>query len=335
MQIVQVMVGYSFGGVDLLCCVMGKKIKEVMDVECFKFEVGVVKNGVDKKKVFEVFDFLEKFVNYGFNKLYVVVYVVVLYQIGWFKVNYLVEFMVGVMNCDIYLIDKLLIYVEEVWCGLDIEIILFCVNWLLVIFDVVDQKLVYVLGVLKNVGIEVMEMIVCVCGEDDKFFVSLFDFVWCVDLKCVGKCLFEMLVWVGVFDQFDSNCCCVFESFDFLVQYFVVIYDQKVLDQVLLFGDVGEDLLELCLLKVSDWVFLDWLMEEQKVIGFFLLGYLLDDYVGVLKCKKILIFVEVQKKVENEGVVVVQVGVMVLGFCEMKLFKGNCYFWMNILDLIG
>lgn len=335
MQIAQVMAGYSLGGADLLRRAMGKKIKEAMDAERPKFEAGAAKNGVDKKKASEVFDLLEKFANYGFNKSHAAAYAVVSYQTGWLKANHPVEFMAGVMNCDIHLTDKLSIYAEEVRRGLDIEIIPPCVNRSLATFDVVDQKLVYALGALKNVGTEAMEMIVRARGEDDKPFASLFDFARRVDLKRVGKRPLEMLARAGAFDQLDSNRRRVFESLDPLVQYSAAIHDQKASDQVSLFGDAGEDLPEPRLPKVSDWVPSDRLMEEQKAIGFFLSGHPLDDYAGALKRKKISTLAEAQKKAENEGAAVVQVGVMVSGFREMKSSKGNRYFRMNISDSTG
>ena len=101
MQIAQEMAGYSLGGADLLRRAMGKKIKEAMDAERPKFESGAAKNGVEKRKATEVFDLLEKFANYGFNKSHAAAYAVVSYQTAWLKANHPVEFMAGVMNCDI------------------------------------------------------------------------------------------------------------------------------------------------------------------------------------------------------------------------------------------
>jgi len=114
MQIAQVMANYSLGGADLLRRAMGKKIKEAMDAERPKFEKGAAENGVDAKKASEVFDLLEKFANYGFNKSHAAAYAVVSYQTAWLKANHPVEFMAGVMNCDIHLTDKLAVYFEEV-----------------------------------------------------------------------------------------------------------------------------------------------------------------------------------------------------------------------------
>ncbi len=128
MQIAQEMAGYSLGGADLLRRAMGKKIKEAMDAERPKFEQGAKANGVDPKKAREVFDLLEKFANYGFNKSHAAAYAVVSYQTAWLKANHPVEFMAGVMNCDIHLTDKLAVYFEEVRKGLGLACVPPCVN---------------------------------------------------------------------------------------------------------------------------------------------------------------------------------------------------------------
>ncbi|WP_434290544.1 DNA polymerase III subunit alpha [Celeribacter sp. SCSIO 80788] len=335
MQIAQVMAGYSLGGADLLRRAMGKKIKEAMDAERPKFEAGAAKNGVDKKKASEVFDLLEKFANYGFNKSHAAAYGVVSYQTGWLKANHPVEFMAGVMNCDIHLTDKLSIFCEEVRRGLNIEIIPPCVNRSLATFDVVDQKLVYALGALKNVGVEAMQLIVKAREETGKPFVTLFDFARRVDLKKVGKRPLEMLARAGAFDLLDSNRRRVFDSLDALVQYSAAIHEQKASNQVSLFGDAGEDLPEPRLSPVGDWVASERLMEEQKAIGFYLSGHPLDDYSAALKRKKIGTLAEVQARAEAEGGVIMKVGVLVSGFRPMKSGKGTRYFRMNISDPTG
>ena len=343
MQIAQVMAGYSLGGADLLRRAMGKKIKEAMDAERPKFEEGAAKNGVDKKKASEVFDLLEKFANYGFNKSHAAAYAVVSYQTGWLKANHPVEFMAGVMNCDIHLTEKLAIYAEEVRRGMDIEIIPPCVNRSLATFDVVDQKLVYALGALKNVGGEAMQLIVDArnAGNEGqgksqgKEFVTLYDFARRVDLKKVGKRPLEMLARAGAFDLLDTNRRRVFESLEALVQYSAAIHEQKASSQVSLFGEAGEDLPEPRLSPVGDWVASERLMEEQKAIGFFLSGHPLDDYASALKRKKIGTIADAHAKAEAEGAAVVKVGVMVSGFREMKSGKGTRYFRMNISDSSG
>ncbi|SDX07622.1 DNA polymerase III, alpha subunit [Celeribacter indicus] len=335
MQIAQVMAGYTLGGADLLRRAMGKKIKEAMDAERPKFVEGAKKNGVDQKKAEEVFALLEKFANYGFNKSHAAAYAVVSYYTAWLKANHPVEFMAGVMNCDIHLTDKLAIYAEEVRRGLDVEIVPPCVNRSLATFDVVDQKLVYALGALKNVGGEAMQLIVNAREEGGKPFVTLFDFARRVDLKKVGKRPLEMLARAGAFDQLDGNRRRVFDSLEALVQYSAAIHEQKASSQVSLFGDAGEDLPEPRLSPVGDWVASERLMEEQKAIGFFLSGHPLDDYAGALRRKKIATLADAQARAEAEGGAIVKVGVMVSGFRPMKSGKGTRYFRMNVSDATG
>ncbi|MEO1121722.1 MAG: DNA polymerase III subunit alpha, partial [Pseudomonadota bacterium] len=110
MQIAQEMAGYSLGGADLLRRAMGKKIQEAMDAERPKFLEGAAANGVGKAKAQEVWDLLDKFANYGFNKSHAAAYGYVSYQTGWLKANDPVEFMAAVMNLDMHLTDKLALY---------------------------------------------------------------------------------------------------------------------------------------------------------------------------------------------------------------------------------
>jgi DNA polymerase-3 subunit alpha len=110
MQIAQEMAGYSLGGADLLRRAMGKKIQEAMDAERPKFLKGAAENGVDEAKALEVWNLLDKFANYGFNKSHAAAYAVVSYQTAWLKANHPVEFMAAVMNCDMHLTDKLAVY---------------------------------------------------------------------------------------------------------------------------------------------------------------------------------------------------------------------------------
>ncbi|MFY0681473.1 MAG: DNA polymerase III subunit alpha [Thalassovita sp.] len=333
MQIAQVMAGYSLGGADLLRRAMGKKIKEAMDAERPKFEKGAGENGVPAKKASEVFDLLEKFANYGFNKSHAAAYAVVSYQTGWLKANHPVEFMAGVMNCDIHLTDKLSVYAEEVRRGMDITIVPPDINRSLPTFDVVDQELIYGMGALKNVGSEAVKMISDARGDDP--FVTLFDFARRVDLKKVGKRPLEMLARAGAFDKLDSNRRRVFEALDVLVGYSAAIHEQRASAQVSLFGEAGDDLPEPRLPPVEDWVPAERLGEEHKAVGFYLTGHPLDDYAAVLKRKKISTIAEAQEIAERQGQAIVKVGVLVSGFREMMSSKGNRYFRMNISDGTG
>ncbi|MEO0820449.1 MAG: DNA polymerase III subunit alpha, partial [Pseudomonadota bacterium] len=203
MEIARKMAGYSLGGADMLRRAMGKKIQEAMDAERPKFLAGAAENGVDEAKAVEVWNLLDKFANYGFNKSHAAAYGLVSYQTAWLKANHPVEFMAAVMNCDLHLTDKLAVYAEEVRRGLDIEIVPPCVNRSQALFSVKDGKVVYALGALKNVGAEAMRLLVEARGEAE--FVTLYDLARRVDLKRIGKRPMEMLARAGAFDVLDQN----------------------------------------------------------------------------------------------------------------------------------
>ncbi|MGB8624407.1 MAG: DNA polymerase III subunit alpha, partial [Paracoccaceae bacterium] len=341
MQIAQEMAGYTLGGADLLRRAMGKKIKEAMDEERPKFIAGAKEKGVDDAKATEVFDLLEKFANYGFNKSHAAAYAVVSYQTAWLKANHPVEFMAAVMNCDIHLTDKLNTYAEEVRRGLEIEIVPPCVNRSGSVFGVADGKLVYGLGALKNVGVEAMKLIVegrladrQAPEKGDRPFATLYDFARRVDLKRIGKRPMEMLARAGAFDQLDPNRRRVFDSLDALVGYSAAIHDQRASSQVSLFGEAGDDLPEPRLSPVADWLPNEKLAEEHKAIGFYLSGHPLDDYLPALRRKKIMTLEEVTEAARSAPLVAKIAGA-VAGRQERKSAKGNRFAFAQLSDTTG
>ena len=344
MQIAQVMAGYSLGGADLLRRAMGKKIAEEMAKERPKFEKGAMANGVDKKKAAEVFDLLEKFANYGFNKSHAAAYAVVSYQTAWLKANHPVEFMAGVMNCDIHLTDKLAVYFEEVRKRLELPWVPPCVNRSDASFKVVDGALVYALGALKNVGLEAMRLVTegrKVEGVD-KPFATLYDLARRVDLKRVGERPLEMLVRSGAFDQLDSNRRRVFQSLDGLVSYSAAIHEQKASNQVSLFGEAGDDLPEPRMLPCDDWQSAERLAEEFKAVGFYLSGHPLDDYMVPLRRKwaretglPFLTLDELTEKVSTRGAMNARLAGVVAGRQERKSARGNRFAFAQLSDTTG
>ncbi|MBZ0123781.1 MAG: DNA polymerase III subunit alpha, partial [Roseovarius sp.] len=295
MQIAQEMAGYSLGGADLLRRAMGKKIKEAMDAERPKFIDGARANGVDDAKALEVWNLLEKFANYGFNKSHAAAYAVVSYQTAWLKANHPLEFMAGAMNCDIHLTDKLGVYFEEVRHGLGLPFVPPCVNRSEATFVTRDGALVYALGALKNVGVEAMRLIVAARREDaqrpggdaERPFVTLFDFARRVDLKRIGKRPLEMLARAGAFDALDRNRRRVFDNIERLMAYSGAVHDEKGSAQESLFGEAGEDLPEPRLSPAEDWLPAERLREEFQAVGFYLSGHPLDDYAAQLRHRQV------------------------------------------------
>ncbi|MEE4188659.1 MAG: DNA polymerase III subunit alpha [Roseobacter sp.] len=340
MQIAQEMAGYSLGGADLLRRAMGKKIQEAMDAERPKFLAGAKENGVDKDKALEVWHLLDKFANYGFNKSHAAAYAVVSYQTAWLKANHPVEFMAGVMNCDIHLTDKLAVYFEEVRKALDLPWVPPCVNRSDPTFKVVDGALVYALGALKNVGVDAMRLIAE--GRGDKPFVTLFDLARRVDLKRVGKRPLEMLARSGAFDALDNNRRRVFGALDALVAYSAAIHEQKASNQVSLFGEAGDDLPEPRLHPVDDWLPAERLSEEFKAVGFYLSGHPLDDYMGPLRRKHaadrgtaFMTLDELTEKVAERGSMNAKLAGVVAGRQERKSARGNRFAFAQLSDPTG
>ena len=332
MEIARQMAGYSLGGADLLRRAMGKKIQEAMDAEKPKFLIGSAANDVDEKTAKSTWDLLDKFANYGFNKSHAAAYAVVSYQTAWLKANHPVEFMAGVMNCDLHLTDKLGVYFNEVRKGLDLPYTPPCVNRSQARFDVVDGILVYGLGALKNVGVDAMELVTQ--GRGDKPFITLFDLARRVDLKRVGKRPLEMLARSGSFDQLDRNRHRVFDSLDALVSYSAAMHQQRNSSQVSLFGEGGDDLPEPRLSPVANWLPAEQLAEEFKAIGFYLSGHPLDDYMSSLKRSGIITLDQLIEKAKS-GPLVAKLAGIVAGRQERKSARGNRFAFVQLSDTTG
>ncbi len=335
MQIAQEMAGYSLGGADLLRRAMGKKIQAEMDKERPKFLSGALANGVDERKALEVWNLLDKFANYGFNKSHAAAYAVVSYQTAWLKANHPVEFMAAVMNCDIHLTDKLGLYKQEV-DRMGIETLPPCVNRSAATFTVEGGKILYALGALKNVGVEAMKMIAAgrATEQGEKPYATLFDLARRVDLKRVGKRSLEMLARAGAFDALDRNRARVMAGLDALSAYSAACHDQAASDQVSLFGDAGDDLPEPRLPSPPDWLPNERLAAEHQAVGFYFSGHPLDDYQPALKRRGVMTLAEVERRVQ-QGPFVARMAGAVSAKQERKSQKGNRFAFVSLSDPTG
>ncbi|MEM7524886.1 MAG: DNA polymerase III subunit alpha, partial [Pseudomonadota bacterium] len=330
MEIARKMAGYSLGGADLLRRAMGKKIQEAMDAERPKFLEGAASNGVDKAKAQEVWDLLDKFANYGFNKSHAAAYGVVSYQTAWLKANHPVEFMAAVMNCDLHLTDKLAVYKREV-DRLGLETIPPCVNRSAETFTVKDGEVVYALGALKNVGVEAMKLIVG--AQADGPFADLFDFARRVDLKRVGKRPMEMLARAGAFDAIEPNRHRAYQAVDTLVAYSAASIEAAASAQTSLFGEAGQGLEPPRLPAPDDWLPTERLAEEHGAVGFYLSGHPLDDYTGPLKRKRVQTYAEIVAG--GKSGVSTRIAGSVMSKQERKSARGNRFAFVQLSDPTG
>ncbi|MGM0583996.1 MAG: DNA polymerase III subunit alpha [Pseudomonadota bacterium] len=330
MEIARKMAGYTLGGADMLRRAMGKKIKEAMDAERPKFLEGAAANDVPKAKAREVWDLLEKFANYGFNKSHAAAYGVVSYQTAWLKANHPVEFMAAVMNCDLHLTDKLAIYMREVK-RLEIEIVPPCVNRCSAFFRVEDGRILYALGALKNVGPEAMKLIEQ-AREQAGPFVTLFDFAARVDLKRIGKRALEMLARAGAFDQLDPNRRRVHDSLDTLVNWSAAVHAERASSQTSLFGEPGaSDLPEPRLSRTDDWLPAERLGQEHEAVGFYLTGHPLDDYKGALERQRVVPYAQLAAR----GGGVAKLAGVVTHRQERKSARGARFAFVGLSDPTG
>jgi DNA polymerase-3 subunit alpha len=327
MEIARRMAGYSLGEADLLRRAMGKKIQAEMDKQKPLFIEGAKKNGVPDAKAAEVFELLNKFANYGFNKSHAAAYGVVSYHTGWLKANHPVEFMAAVMNCDIHLTDKLAVYKREV-DRLGIEIVPPCVNRSNADFAVEEGRILYALAALKGVGIEAMKLITAARAEGGPFR-DLFDFARRVDMKRVGKRALEMLARAGAFDSLLSNRRQAFASLDALSAYSAATLEEAASSQNSLFGEAVQ-LPNPRLPVVEDWIPTERLAEEHAAVGFYLSGHPLDDYLGPLKRKRVQFYADLPKTGGSA-----RIAGSVMKRQERKSARGNRFAFVELSDPTG
>ena len=198
MQAAQVLAGYSLGEADLLRRAMGKKIKSEMDAQRARFVEGCAAHSITPAKASELFDLIDKFAGYGFNKSHAAAYALVAYHTGWLKAHHRPEFYAASMSFDIALTDKLALFVEDMRRG-EVECLPPCINASQAAFSVEDGKVRYALGALKGVGEKAMEALVAE-REAKGPFKSLDDFAERIDPRLLNRRQIESLAAAGAFD---------------------------------------------------------------------------------------------------------------------------------------
>ncbi len=202
MQAAQLLAGYTLGQADLLRRAMGKKIRKEMQEQRAVFVKGAVGNGIARDQADAIFDLLERFAEYGFNKSHAAAYALVAYQTAYMKANYPVEFLAASMTLDMGNTDKLSEFRAEAE-RLGIKVEPPSVNRSGVEFQVDGNTIFYALAALKGVGAQAVESIVAVRGE--KPFTDLSDFASRINPRAVNKRVLESLAAAGAFDALEPN----------------------------------------------------------------------------------------------------------------------------------
>jgi DNA polymerase-3 subunit alpha len=280
MQIAQVLAGYTLGSADLLRRAMGKKKPEEMAQQRAFFIDGAVARGINQRTATYIFDLMEKFAGYGFNKSHSAAYAMVSYQTAWLKTHYPAEFMAAVLSADMAHTDKIVSMIED--CRVNgLKVMPPNVNCSSFKFIVDDQyRIVYGLGALKGVGEGAIESIIAARNSGGSF-KDIFDLCMRVDLRKVTRRTFESLIFSGALDVFNMHRAAVVANLDAAIQAADRMHKDQLLGQNDLFGNTV-DAQDLGLLidgdkfaKLSDQ---ERLAGEKNTLGLYLTGHPIDQY---------------------------------------------------------
>ncbi len=288
MQIAQVTGGYTLGGADLLRRAMGKKNAEEMQREGVKFQEGAIQKGVDPEKAAEIFDLMEKFAEYGFNKSHSAAYALITYHTAYLKSYFKVEFMAALLSSEIGNQDKILKYISS--CrDMGIEVLAPNLQVSGEDFTPHNNAIIYGLGGVKGVGVEAIKEIVNARIDEEtgkiKEFYSFFDFLCRVNLRKVSKKVLESLIKSGACDCFKVSRNALFASLDIMVARAQKKAKDKDSNQISLFSlipteeiklaGLGADIPEASLPEWEDDMRLNF---EKEALGFFLSSHPLQAF---------------------------------------------------------
>ncbi len=282
MLISQIIGGYTLGGADMLRRAMGKKKPEEMAKHREIFEKGAVEKGHDAKLAVKLFDLMEKFAGYGFNKSHSAAYALIAYQTAWLKAYHPAEFLAATLSSDMDDTDKVQIFWKDALAN-GVAVLPPDVNESPYRFEpVADQYMAkgqpprtmrYGLGAVKGTGQAAVEEIIR-AREADGPFKSLFDFCRRINRHNVNRRTIEALIRAGAFDTIESNRAALLATVPNAIS--AAEQAERSANQVSLFDDDSDDIVEGELSKVPVWDLQTQLMQEKAALGFYFSGHLFD-----------------------------------------------------------
>ncbi|MCH1924705.1 DNA polymerase III subunit alpha [Shewanella sp. C32] len=283
MQIAQALAGYTLGGADMLRRAMGKKKPEEMAKQRGTFRAGAESQGVDPELAMKIFDLVEKFAGYGFNKSHSAAYALVSYQTLWLKTHYPSEFMAAVMSADMDNTDKIVTLVDE--CDrMGLKIIPPDVNKGLFKFTVdMEQNIVYGIGAIKGVGEGPVDAIIE--ARQSGPFKDMFDFCARVDLKKLNKRVIERLISAGALDGLGPHRASMMASLPEALKAADQHAKAEALGQDDMFGLLNDDPTDVKqqFVDCAPWPDKIWLEGERETLGLYLTGHPINQYLTELK----------------------------------------------------
>ena len=283
MQIAQVLAGYTLGGADMLRRAMGKKKPEEMAKQRELFTKGALERGVEEKTATYIFDLMEKFAGYGFNKSHSAAYALVSYQTAWLKTHYPAAFMAAVMSADMDNTDKVVTLIEDAR-EMKLDVVSPNVNACQYKFTVKDdQGIFYGLGAIKGVGEGAIEGIIN-SRQQDGPFRDLFDFCQRIDLKKANKRTLEGLIRAGAMDDLGPNRATLMATLESAVQRAEQHHKNLASGQNDMFGVAPTSLEAQAEEETGQFIIAkDWddeirLTGEKETLGLYLTGHPIDRY---------------------------------------------------------
>ncbi len=279
MQIAQVLAGYSLGEADLLRKAMGKKKPEEMAKQREIFVNGASRNGIDEDLSTNIFNLMEKFAGYGFNKSHSAAYALIAYQTAWLKAHYPAEFMAAVLSSDMDNTDKVVIFIEE--CeAMKLTVLPPNINRGVYKFTVENGQVIYGLGAIKGVGQAAVELIIEERVANDTF-QDLYNFCRRVDLRKVNKRVLEALVKSGAMDELGPHRASIFGTLGKAVHAAEQYLRNQSVGQEDLFGGVSASHYSAdadAFMNCSHWSDQDRLQGEKETLGVYFSGHPLEQY---------------------------------------------------------
>ncbi|MEH6588816.1 MAG: DNA polymerase III subunit alpha [Halioglobus sp.] len=283
MQIAQELSGYTLGGADMLRRAMGKKKPEEMAKQRELFQSGAESKGVDGQLSMKIFDLVEKFAGYGFNKSHSAAYALVSYQTAWLKTHYPAPFMAAVMSSELQNTDKIVVFVEE--CkAMGLELKLPDVNEGLYMFTVnLEGEIIYGLGAIKGLGEGPIENILAARDEGGPFS-DLFDFCARTDPRKVNRRAIDALIRSGAFDSLNVTRWVVTASLEDALKAAEQSASNRDSGIEDLFGEVvpsadnGVGDVYADFRKVREWSPKERLTGEKDTLGLYVTGHPIDEY---------------------------------------------------------
>src|SRR5437764_291717 len=285
MQIAQRVAGYTLGQADLLRKAMGKKIAAMMAAERDKFVAGAQAQGYESRKANEIFDYIEPFARYGFNKSHSVAYALVAYQTAWLKVHHPRHFMAALMSSEMDRTESIVKFIHEAK-SMGIEVLPPDVNESNMFFTVVGPNIRFGLGAVKGVGESAIESILEARRRFGRF-TSLLQFCEEVDLRACNKKVLEALVKSGSFDFMGETRKALFEQLESSADSAQREKDARERGQSSLFGGGGQAPSPVRVdsrgrLSSTEWPEEEKLKYEKETLGFYVSGHPLNKYSGEL-----------------------------------------------------